>query len=108
MPKVVLAVMTADETEIFEFLRQFPNLYVSVTEISKRLGNRGRYTHDRTWARPILRRMEMDNVVEANAFGEYRLICPKGDTQLFKDALNNPGAGVPLGDTTIILLDDSK
>jgi hypothetical protein len=97
--------MTADETEIHDFLRQFPNLYVSVLEVSKRLGNRGRYDRDRTWARPILRRMEMDGIVESNAFGEYRLICQKGDTQFFKDALQSPGS-VALGDTTIIMLDD--
>jgi hypothetical protein len=98
--------MTADETEIYDFLRQFPNLFVSVTEVSKRLGNRGRYDRDRTWARPILRRMEMDGTVESNPFGEYRLICKPGDTQLFKQALNNPGV-IPLGDTTIITLDET-
>jgi hypothetical protein len=99
--------MSADETEIYDFLRQFPNLYVSVNEISKRLGNRGRYDRDRTWARPILRRMEMDGMVESNAFGEYRLIGQNGDTQLFKDALKSPGP-VALGDTTIIVIDDTK
>lgn len=96
--------MTADETEIFNFLRDYPNLFISVTEVSKRLGHRKRFDHDRTWARPILRRMELDGTVEANAFGEYKAILKPTDTKFFKVAINVPG--VPLGDTTIITLDD--
>ena len=98
--------MNADETEIFEFLKSFPNTYVSVNEISKRVGTRGRFQKDRTWARPLLRRMEMDGVLESNPFGEYRLVQYNSETTLFKSALNQPG--IPLGDTTIIVLDDTK
>src|SRR4051794_30105678 len=97
-------IMTADELEIFEFLKQYSSVFVSVVEISKRLGSRGRYTKDRTWARPILRRMELDGVVESNPYGEYKLKRVEGEAMLFKVALKNPGT--PLGDTTIILLDD--
>src|SRR4051812_14985557 len=100
--------MSADETEIYDFLRQFPNLVVSVLEISKRLGNGGRYSRDKVWARPILRRMEMEGILESNPYGEYRLIVKEGDGLLFKQALNAPGASVPLGDTTIITLDDTQ
>lgn len=96
--------MTADETEIYNFLRDYPNLFISVTEISKRLGHRKRFDHDRTWARPILRRMELDGVVEANPFGEYKAKLKANDTSFFKVAINVPG--ISLGDTTIITLDD--
>ena len=100
--------MSAEETEIHDFLKQFPNLFVSVLEISKRLGNRGRYDKDKVWARPVLRRMEMEGILESNPFGEYRLVLKAGENLAFKDALNAPGISVPLGDTTIITLDDTK
>lgn len=96
--------MNADETEIIELLRNYPKTYVSVLEISKRLIHRHRRDDDRHWARPILRRMEMDGVVESNLSGEYRLKIKDGHTTSFLRALDSPGA--TLGDTTIICLDD--
>ncbi|MCI0747114.1 MAG: hypothetical protein L0Y58_17045 [Verrucomicrobia subdivision 3 bacterium] len=98
--------MNADEAEIYEFLRGFPGVFVSVTEISKKLGNRRRIEVDRNWARPILRRMEMDGALESNPFGEYRLRQKEVSEINFKDALSNPS--VPLGDTTIIKIQDVK
>jgi hypothetical protein len=52
--------------------------------------------------------MEMEGVLESNPYGEYRLIVKEGDGLLFKQALNAPGVSVPLGDTTIITLDDTQ
>ena len=95
--------MNADELEIYDFLRGFSG-YVSVTEISKKLGKGRKFDLDRTWARPILRRMEMDDILESNPFGEYRLRVPDPSDVSFKDALKNPGAS--LADTTIINLED--
>ena len=99
--------MNADEIEIHDFLKTFPpNLFVSVNEISKRLGVRKRFDHDRTWARPMLRRMELDGVLEANEFGEYRVKGRQDEVIQFKDALYKPM--MALGDTTIITLRDSE
>jgi hypothetical protein len=95
--------MNADEAEIYEFLRRYPTVFVSATEISQKVGKGRRFDQDRTWARPILRRMELDGVLEANAFGEYR-VQAGGPEVDFKEALRTPG--VALGDTTIIKLDD--
>ena len=96
--------MNADETEIYDFLRGYPAVFVSATEISKKVGKGRRFDQDRTWARPLLRRMELDGILEANPFGEYRIrACGPNDVN-FKEALRTPG--VPLGDTTIIKLDD--
>jgi hypothetical protein len=95
--------MNADEAEVYDFLRGYPTVFVSCTEISKKVGKGRRFDQDRTWARPILRRMELDGVLEANAFGEYR-IRAGGPEVNFKEALKTPG--VTLGDTTIIKLDD--
>ncbi len=96
--------MNTQETEIFEFLKRFPNLFVSVTEISKDVGCRKQFNEDRSWARPFLRRMEMDDLIESNPFGEYRLKRPADDTTTFKRALTMPGFA--LGETAIITLDE--
>jgi hypothetical protein len=97
--------MNADEQEIYDFLRSFQT-YVSVMEISKKLGKGRKFDMDRTWARPVLRRMEMDGLLESNPFGEYRVRTPDPSDLAFKEALKTPGA--PLGDTTIIRLEDVK
>jgi hypothetical protein len=96
--------MNADETEVYEFLRGYPGVFVSVTEISRRMGARRKFDQDRTWARPILRRMELDGLLDSNEVGEYRLKQKPSETTSFKKALSVPG--LPLGDTTIISLDE--
>jgi len=95
--------MNIEENKILEFLRVRPNLFVSVLEISKFL-DRKKFESDRTWSRPLLRRMELEGQIEANPFGEYRVKKPEHDTNFFKQALGQPG--IKLGDTTIVLLDD--
>ena len=96
--------MNADETEIFDLLKAFPDHFVSVGDVSRRLGSRHRYATDKNWAGPLLRRMEIDGVVEANSYGEYKLkpLAPV----LFKEGLGQPD--ISLGDTAIIMLDRSK
>ncbi len=95
--------MNADETAVHDFLMRYPGIYVTVTEISRRLGARRKFQKDRAWARPILRRMEMDGSLESNDCGEYRL-KEKSDGTTFKHALRLPG--ISLGDTTMISLDE--
>ncbi len=99
--------MNADETEVFEFLKQYPRVYVSVVEISKNVGDRRRFLNDRCWTRPMLRRMEMEGILESNPSGEYRIKGTSGNTTTFLKALGE-GANVDLGDTTIISLGDRK
>jgi hypothetical protein len=96
--------MNAEETEIFEFLKGRGANYVSVGEISKALGHGHRFQKDRFWARPTLRRMEIDGHVESNPYGEYRAKAEDIHTNDFREALRNPGAS--LGDTTIIRIED--
>lgn len=98
--------MNAEETKIYEFLKTRENEFVSTTELSKHLGRGHKYQKDRNWARPILRRMEVDGILESNPYGEYRIKTAETDTQSmnFKEALRTPG--VSLGDTTIIRIED--
>ena len=96
--------MNAQETELYEFLKRSPQLFVSVVEISKNCGPRKLFLEDRNWARPVLRRMEMEGELESNPFGEYRLKRKPDDTTTFRRAITMPGFS--LGDTAIISLDD--
>ena len=96
-------IMSIEEMKIIEFLSVRPNLFVSVMEISRFL-DRKKFETDRVWARPALRRMEMNSLLEANPFGEYRVKKMASDAKLFKQALGQPGA--KLGDTTIITLQE--
>jgi hypothetical protein len=99
--------MNADEMEVFEFLKRYPHVYVSVVEISKNVGDRRKFLEDRVWTRPILRRMELDGIVEANPSGEYRINgATGGNTTRFMQALGR--ANIDLGDTTIISLGEKK
>ncbi|MEY2408746.1 MAG: hypothetical protein QOF48_1416 [Verrucomicrobiota bacterium] len=92
------------EQQIHDYLKRFPIIFVSVTEVSKNVGHRKWFNADRNWARPILRRLEMDGWVESNPFGEYRLTRPSEDATTFRQALGMPG--MTLGNTTIICEDD--
>ena len=117
--------MNADEIRIIEFLNDYPDEFVSVVDVSRKLGKGRRYKEDRTWASPIMRRMEMDGLLETNSVGDYRVrtsyrenskpqekaTAPKASTGKtetktidFKQALKTPG--VSLGDTTIIRITD--
>lgn len=91
------------EQQIYDYVKQFPQVYVSATEVSRSVGNRKWFNADRNWARPILRRLEMDGWLESNPFGEYRVKRRLNDTTTFRQALSVPG--MALGETTIISLD---
>ena len=65
--------MNADEVRIIGFLNEFPDEYVSVIDVSRKLGKGRRYKEDRTWALPIMRRMEMDGLLETNNVGDFRV-----------------------------------
>jgi hypothetical protein len=125
--------MNADEVRIIGFLNEFPDEFVSVIDVSRKLGKGRRYKDDRTWALPIMRRMEMDGLLETNDAGDFRVRTEyrdNGKDQVkdqikdqakgskgskgtkasetksidFKQALKTPG--VSLGDTTIIRISD--
>jgi hypothetical protein len=94
------------EKEVFDYLRRSPMVYISATEVSKNVGNRKWFNADKNWARPILRRLEMDGWLESNPFGEYRVKARADSETSFRDALGKPG--MSLGDTAIITSDDAK
>ncbi len=97
--------MNPIEQEIHDYLKRSPTTFVSVTEVSKNVGQRKWFNADRNWARPILRRLEMDDWIESNPFGEYRLTRRDDNTTSFRQAMYLPG--MSLGNTTIICEDDA-
>ena len=88
------------EQEIHDYLKRSPITFVSVTDVSKNVGHRKWFNADRNWARPILRRLEMDGWLESNPFGEYRLVRRPDDATTFRQAMNIPG--MSLANTTIL------
>jgi hypothetical protein len=96
--------MNSEETEVYEFLKQRPNRFVPLTEISRSLATRLDCCHDSNWMAAILRRMEIEGWIEANPQGDYRLTRRAEETTAFKKALETPGS--PLGDTAIVTLSD--
>ena len=96
--------MTTEETEIYEFLKRFPNQFVSAGDVSKSVGSRKRLNDDRNWALPVLRRMEIEGWIESSPFGDFRVVHQPEETTTFKKALEMPGAS--LGDTAIICMKD--
>ena len=99
--------MNADEKEIFDFVESFGDLYISVGEVSHRLGTRGRYQENRLWAKPLMLRMEVEGILESNQFGEFRVKDRVTGTDFVK-AMEKPNPDIDLGDTTIIKLTDAQ
>ena len=64
--------MQADEKAIVDYLKGWPNTYVSGKEIARKV-SRKKYDEDRGWARPILARMVNMGTIETDHFGHYRL-----------------------------------
>ena len=65
--------MGTDEIQVFEFLKGSPNFAASAREIARRVGGRKRLQQDPDWIRPVLRRLMMDELIESDEAGDYRL-----------------------------------
>src|SRR3954471_12395834 len=65
--------MGTDEIQVAEFLKTAPNSAVTAREIARRVGGKKRLLQDPDWIRPVLRRLMMEELIEADEFGQYRL-----------------------------------
>jgi len=65
--------MEADQTEICQFLKSWPDQFVSGKEICRRAGGKWRFREEPTWAVAILRRMVECNLLETDDGGRFRL-----------------------------------
>lgn len=66
--------MNADEKAIVDYLKCWPNAFISGREIAKKVGGKARYAQDRGWAIPILAQMIRMGLIEADSYGGFRLI----------------------------------
>jgi hypothetical protein len=65
--------LTADETCVLEYLKHWPNEFVSKIEIARRAETRTRFLFDPTWADRALRSLMESGMVESNGLGQYSL-----------------------------------
>ena len=64
--------MGTDEIQVAEFLKTTPTA-VSAREIARRVGGKKRLQDEPEWIRPVLRRMLIEELIESDGFGQYRL-----------------------------------
>jgi len=93
--------MGRDEQDILEFLKQF-DTFVSRKEITKRVGGKTRFRKNPGWARPILDRLVVEGLIEANEHDHYRL---KDDARR-EERVQNKKCTFTLGEKIYDLDDD--
>lgn len=65
--------MTADERDIFQFLKTWGVKFVGAAEIARRAGNKRRFYTEPDWAKPVLAQMADRGILETDAHGRYRI-----------------------------------
>src|SRR5260370_7603101 len=65
--------MTGDEKAILEYLKNWPDLFISPKEIARKVGGKQRFEEDRFWPVPILQEMAQKGWLEADYVGHYRV-----------------------------------
>ena len=65
--------MTTDQKAIINYLKGWPNAFVSGKEIARKVGGTERYNEERGWALPILAQMCRLGMIEADQYGYFRL-----------------------------------
>ena len=65
--------MHADERAIVDYLKGWPNTFVSGREIARKVGGRDRLEEDRGWAIPHFANLVRIGLIESDHLGHYRL-----------------------------------
>jgi hypothetical protein len=65
--------MTGDEKAILEYLKNWPDLFISPKEIARKVGGKQRFEEDRFWPVAILQEMTQKGWLEADYVGHYRV-----------------------------------
>jgi len=65
--------MQNDEKDIIDYLKGWPNSFVSGKEIARKVGGKERFEEDRGWAIPILAQMVRHGMIETDHLGYFRL-----------------------------------
>jgi hypothetical protein len=67
------SIMTTEETEIMQFMTQFPDSAFSRKEISKKAKRREEYEENPNWATGPLKSLVEQGLIEEDQGGYYRL-----------------------------------
>ncbi len=73
--------LTADEKEIYDYLKSYSKQYISDREICRRAGGKRRFQEDPHWAFRALPRMVEKGAVETDSLGHYRLKDEEEETK---------------------------
>ena len=65
--------MTAQERDIYYYLKARRQEYIPLREISRRTGGKRRYKYNPDWARPVLASMTERGILESDPERGYRL-----------------------------------
>jgi hypothetical protein len=65
--------MDADEREVFDFLSNYGEEWISAKEVCRRAGGKRRFTEDNNWAVPVLKRLKDSQAIEVDTMGRYRI-----------------------------------
>ena len=65
--------MDADEQDICNYLKQWPQQFISGREIGRRAGGKRRSKEDPLWATPVLSRMVEKQILETDRSGHFRI-----------------------------------
>jgi hypothetical protein len=74
--------LTADESCVVEYLKQWPNEFISKIEIARRAETRTRFLFDPTWADRALLSLMASGMIESNGLGQYSLPGPSAATKV--------------------------
>jgi hypothetical protein len=63
----------SDSQCIFEYLRNYPDHFVSEAEISRRAGGKARFQEDDRWCRHALSRLMEAGLVLTDGYGKFKI-----------------------------------
>lgn len=66
--------MQPDERAIIDYLKGWPQIFVSARAIARRACGRSRFEDDRGWAVPVLTQLLEKGHIETDNLGSYRLV----------------------------------
>lgn len=75
--------MSTDELQVLEYLKGFPEQFVSAREIARTVGGKRRYREEPDWAKPVLKRLLNKDLIETDSMNGYR-IKPEDDQRQSK------------------------
>jgi hypothetical protein len=66
-----------DEKLVLDYLRAYPECFVSATEVARKAGGRQRFVEDPQWASRTLLNLLARRLVQMNESGHYRIAVEK-------------------------------